>query len=419
LTVLEEADVFPSSTGASSSSTLQLPSEPYNVNNNNNNAVVHDGLQHRLLYHAGQQQQPGLQYSSNPMTDFASAWLRQEQVQWTQMEYVQNEQYQQQQQQQRHQQQQRLLPGGPAHDSGNHHHHAARSSYCVATMDADGEYSYHCPSSDGSHRLGQQQQLLYLPAPSSLPPPRSTIIYAEGLLLSWTMVGIVLVGLLVFAVAGRIWYKRRKQSWLVKAARVRIDIGGGGGTRSNSVMLHRHPPPASQLFKRSNSVPDTFMLGSGSNNQSMPRLRPRQGTGGADHTLMKRLLAIGRQKNIDDDDDDDDTVHSSPGAVDTAKTAGTAPPPLVSTNTSSEEGAAVAAATSSAALVVVATNPTPPPPLPVVQQAGGIPLVRYSRYASEFIELKALGKGGFGSVFSCKNNLDGRDYAIVSAKHVV
>ena len=46
------------------------------------------------------------------------------------------------------------------------------------------------------------------------------------------------------------------------------------------------------------------------------------------------------------------------------------------------------------------------------QQIDGIPLVRYSRYKSEFKELIALGRGGFGTVFSCENVLDGRDYAI-------
>ena len=43
---------------------------------------------------------------------------------------------------------------------------------------------------------------------------------------------------------------------------------------------------------------------------------------------------------------------------------------------------------------------------------GSIPLIRYARYASEFVELAALGKGGFGSVFQCRNALDGREYAI-------
>ena len=42
----------------------------------------------------------------------------------------------------------------------------------------------------------------------------------------------------------------------------------------------------------------------------------------------------------------------------------------------------------------------------------GIPLVRYSRYKSEFEQILALGKGGFGTVFRCKNVLDGREYAI-------
>jgi serine/threonine protein kinase len=42
----------------------------------------------------------------------------------------------------------------------------------------------------------------------------------------------------------------------------------------------------------------------------------------------------------------------------------------------------------------------------------GIPLVRYSRYKSEFRELAPLGRGGFGTVFRCENALDGREYAI-------
>jgi serine/threonine protein kinase/outer membrane protein assembly factor BamB len=42
----------------------------------------------------------------------------------------------------------------------------------------------------------------------------------------------------------------------------------------------------------------------------------------------------------------------------------------------------------------------------------GIPLIRYPRYDSEFKEIAALGKGGFGTVFQCQNVLDGREYAI-------
>ena len=43
---------------------------------------------------------------------------------------------------------------------------------------------------------------------------------------------------------------------------------------------------------------------------------------------------------------------------------------------------------------------------------GDIPLIRYTRYAFEFEEIGALGKGGFGSVFQCRNQLDKREYAI-------
>lgn len=47
-----------------------------------------------------------------------------------------------------------------------------------------------------------------------------------------------------------------------------------------------------------------------------------------------------------------------------------------------------------------------------VENERTLPMTRYSRYESEFQELQRLGKGGFGTVFQCKNSLDGRDYAI-------
>lgn len=42
----------------------------------------------------------------------------------------------------------------------------------------------------------------------------------------------------------------------------------------------------------------------------------------------------------------------------------------------------------------------------------GIPLIRYSRYQSEFREMEPLGRGGFGTVFRVANVLDGREYAV-------
>jgi serine/threonine protein kinase len=49
---------------------------------------------------------------------------------------------------------------------------------------------------------------------------------------------------------------------------------------------------------------------------------------------------------------------------------------------------------------------------PGIDSIDGVPLVRYSRYKSEFKELSALGRGGFGTVFKCENALDSREYAI-------
>jgi len=53
-----------------------------------------------------------------------------------------------------------------------------------------------------------------------------------------------------------------------------------------------------------------------------------------------------------------------------------------------------------------------------VDNIDGIPLVRYSRYTSEFKEILPLGRGGFGTVFRCQNVLDGREYAIKKIKIV-
>ena len=62
--------------------------------------------------------------------------------------------------------------------------------------------------------------------------------------------------------------------------------------------------------------------------------------------------------------------------------------------------------------------PAPPAPHPPAPQEtsvlpwNDIPLIRYSRYASEFKEGRPLGKGGFGTVFWCQNVLDDRAYAV-------
>ena len=67
--------------------------------------------------------------------------------------------------------------------------------------------------------------------------------------------------------------------------------------------------------------------------------------------------------------------------------------------------------TKDATTPISSSSPTTEAPLATVG-ATGIPLVRYSRYASEYKEECPLGKGGFGSVFKCQNVLDGRHYAI-------
>jgi len=158
--------------------------------------------------------------------------------------------------------------------------------------------------------------------PLALPAPPPVLLASQGLVVSWSTVAVFCFAVFVGAFGARLWYLRKKNSWLEKRADVsRPEFSGS----SRSALKH---------------------------STSLPELRQE--------TTRKAR------------------THSDPDTIDLATTGS----PLTQ-----EVG-------------------------PTVLQNGGIPLVRYSRYASEFEELAALGKGGFGTVFRCRNVLDGREYAL-------
>jgi serine/threonine protein kinase len=170
---------------------------------------------------------------------------------------------------------------------------------------------------------GDCPNLLQLPLRLPASPP--VIVAQQGLVLSWSVVTFCFYTMLIAAAGGRLWYMRKKNSWLRRTAEI---------TRRQ----YQDSSNSNSTLERSNSLP------------------------GLRRDAIKKLQS-----------------HTRPHSMDL--TMGS-PSPLTT-----EVG------------------------LSALQQ-GGIPLVRYSRYASEFEELAALGKGGFGTVFTCRNVLDGRDYAV-------
>jgi len=85
------------------------------------------------------------------------------------------------------------------------------------------------------------------------------------------------------------------------------------------------------------------------------------------------------------------------------------PPPSVVAATASH-------APSQSKTIPSEANPPDKSSLITVDNIDGVPLVRYSRYRSEFKEILPLGRGGFGTVFQCQNTLDSREYAIKKIK---
>jgi serine/threonine protein kinase len=203
-------------------------------------------------------------------------------------------------------------------------------------------------------RNPKRPQLLLLSSGVDPPMPSPLHTTSSGVFVTYPMAaGMVLVAALA-AFALRVLYLRKKRQWLAHAA---------AAAASRRTLLSRswHEGAAQHLSldprRLLSDAPATM-----TRSLSMPMFEPD-----GDHFTMRPSQEATR-------------VHSAP------KKAGETESPSTS------------------------AEPTMRPSN--VGHIDGIPLVRYSRYRSEFRELSALGRGGFGSVFRCVNQLDGREYAI-------
>jgi serine/threonine protein kinase len=253
-----------------------------------------------------------------------------------------------------------------------------------------------------------QATQLRLPSPSSASTPTDDYDYGmgvgnpasvnmlqpDGLLLSWRIVAILLALLAYAVVLGRIWYLHKKQSWLFAQGASTNQGGTLSSTSALSPPLYAHSqslevsalhlrslPGDATALRRSMSLPDAHRH---------VRTLSRDNVGHPDRS-SSRLSIYAK-------DDGMLPVQGIPPSV--------APTSQV---TITKGHASVLTSTSATSERPITTSGVVGP---TTVAGTAIPLVQYSRYASEYEELGPLGKGGFGSVYQCKNVLDGREYAI-------
>jgi serine/threonine protein kinase len=228
---------------------------------------------------------------------------------------------------------------------------------------------------------------LRLELPSS--PPQDMLHMqrtSEGLFLTWRLVLAIVITLVAFGgVAFRFLYVKKKQQWLQLIARATTPA------HSSSSLSMSHTKSSNVSFDERGLT----LSQSGATNT---------GT-----TINKKLLR--RTQSLPDVQHD-----NSVGSLDLLSSsrkllqhANTSEGKLIKTVQEQQADNNTRSITTTAAASSLAASGASHQEVGLID---GIPLVRYSRYNSEFDETVALGKGGFGTVFRCKNALDGREYAI-------
>ena len=254
-------------------------------------------------------------------------------------------------------------------------------------------------------RLQQAARLLELPASAALEQQQGgqqrlqSYNTSEGLFLTWPLLTAIVTGIaLVGGLVVRFAYVQKKQKWLGLIARATSSVGttphvdhrhsslSASPNRKNVSFDHRNVHSTGgfisnrKLMKRSQSMPEVVHH----KGQKEPDVTTTTtGDGSWDNMLAKAMIRIRDEEQRKKAITGDLPTEDKEGNNDTTK-------PTVA-------GSSLASSST------------------LLEPAGlvdGIPLVRYSRYSSEFEEVCALGKGGFGTVFRCKNALDGREYAI-------
>ena len=239
-----------------------------------------------------------------------------------------------------------------------------------------------------------------------LPPSHAS---EHGLFLNWQMLYAIIAALLATIIFAGFAYFRQKRKWentplLAPASATNSSEDGVGRLRANSngIIL----PPA---FSTSGDPWWKEAMSVDKLNKPQPYFRSLSLS-----AIGSPPGAIFSRPFVSEKDGTTLPLHemsadAAPTKLQIVTTGNTSPVPSIRANASSP-------ATLSRSKTLPIDSPTcdkakTQPPLNI-DNIDGIPLIRYSRYRSEFTELSPLGKGGFGTVFRCVNTLDSREYAI-------
>ena len=236
------------------------------------------------------------------------------------------------------------------------------------------------------------------PLPTDVSPPVSHRT-EHGLYLTWSMVSAIMVLLLVSALGLRVFYVRQKKKWKntpTLAPATAPNSYEDSGVRDSSLSPRGHLLlPAAAFVESRLSAPEAWWKVSfNDKNTQAPARSLSLDALGCKPGLTKPFT---QQKESDSIQILPLKPKTPPLFVDSRKEA------------KSLTGVTTASPTITRSLTVPGDEE---PKQSGVDDIDGVPLVRYSRYRSEFKELSALGRGGFGTVFRCENALDSREYAI-------
>ena len=248
-----------------------------------------------------------------------------------------------------------------------------------------------------------------------LPPLRQSHRTEHGLYLTWTMVGSIAVIVLSAGIYARLKYVRQKRKFentpsldptVAQSSEGRTKSGSGDfGASLDGLALPPVPIRTTAASSFENRTATLF-----SRSFSLGAMGSSSGNGLADRTNH------GNNNNLP-------LSQLVPPASEAGKSPSHATRSTAATNTNSTPATRVARSQTlpspehgDGSLPGAATDSKPARPRGSSQSSDdgmdGVPLVRYSRYTTEFRELEPVGRGGFGSVFRVRNELDGREYAV-------
>eukprot|EP00521_Asterionellopsis_glacialis_P010545 CAMPEP_0195292734 /NCGR_PEP_ID=MMETSP0707-20130614/10747_1 /TAXON_ID=33640 /ORGANISM="Asterionellopsis glacialis, Strain CCMP134" /LENGTH=1451 /DNA_ID=CAMNT_0040353279 /DNA_START=120 /DNA_END=4475 /DNA_ORIENTATION=+ len=269
------------------------------------------------------------------------------------------------------------------------------------------------PSSPSAQTYGEEKTSL----PSIESPPSSSPVNG-GLFLTWSMVFWLVLFLLSVAVAVRIKYVKSKEKWALQYGTLPSqdpstqDEGGDRSHRISKSSTVEFALGGDVALPLHNSTHTSTEVSSSEN---------------ISKTSLKRSMSL-PMFNADSNSDElsnpkttlSDPTQREPSPPTVPPLTSISPLKTTTTATTAHTTSDQEGITSDQAGGEEEANSSPSKNevdlyQSLIANAGsidGIPLVRYSRYKSEFNEFSPLGKGGFGTVFQCENAFDGREYAV-------